>query len=58
MALALNALNNLSMNAKNKIKIKVYVNQVCEDVFAGRLNSPMQLVGLTLLTNMIVIIDH
>uniref|UniRef100_A0A671F6L0 Armadillo repeat-containing domain-containing protein n=1 Tax=Rhinolophus ferrumequinum TaxID=59479 RepID=A0A671F6L0_RHIFE len=55
---ALNALNNLSVNVENQIKIKVYVNQVCEDVFSGPLNSPVQLAGLRLLTNMTVTNDH
>ncbi|XP_008053318.1 armadillo repeat-containing protein 10 [Carlito syrichta] len=55
---ALNALNNLSVNVENQTKIKVYINQVCEDVFAGPLNSPVQLAGLRLLTNMTVTNDH
>ncbi|ELK01340.1 armadillo repeat-containing protein 10 isoform X2 [Pteropus alecto] len=55
---ALNALNNLSVNVENQIKIKIYMNQVCEDVFSGPLNSPMQLAGLRLLTNMTVTNDH
>nr|KAF6417844.1 armadillo repeat containing 10 [Rousettus aegyptiacus] len=55
---ALNALNNLSVNVENQIKIKIYINQVCEDVFSGPLNSPMQLAGLRLLTNMTVTNDH
>lgn len=55
---ALNALSNLSVNVENQIKIKVYVNQVCEDVFSGPLNSPVQLAGLRLLTNMTVTNDH
>ncbi|XP_059964133.1 armadillo repeat-containing protein 10 [Mesoplodon densirostris] len=55
---ALNALNNLSVNVENQIKIKVYVSQVCEDVFSGPLNSAVQLAGLRLLTNMTVTNDH
>ncbi|XP_058379979.1 armadillo repeat-containing protein 10 [Diceros bicornis minor] len=55
---ALNALNNLSVNVENQIKIKIYINQVCEDVFAGPLNSAVQLAGLRLLTNMTVTNDH
>uniref|UniRef100_A0A8C5Y4R8 Armadillo repeat-containing domain-containing protein n=1 Tax=Microcebus murinus TaxID=30608 RepID=A0A8C5Y4R8_MICMU len=55
---ALNALNNLSVNVENQIKIKVYINQVCEDVFSGSPNSVVQLAGLRLLTNMTVTNDH
>ncbi|KAB0406029.1 hypothetical protein E2I00_013436, partial [Balaenoptera physalus] len=55
---ALNALNNLSVNVENQIKIKVYVSQVCEDVLSGPLNSAVQLAGLRLLTNMTVTNDH
>ncbi|XP_055139482.1 armadillo repeat-containing protein 10 isoform X7 [Symphalangus syndactylus] len=55
---ALNALNNLSVNVENQIKIKIYINQVCEDVFSGPLNSAVQLAGLRLLTNMTVTNDH
>ncbi|XP_058513443.1 armadillo repeat-containing protein 10 [Ochotona princeps] len=55
---ALNALNNLSVNVENQIKIKTYVHQVCEDVLAGPLNSAVQLAGLRLLTNMTVTNDH
>uniref|UniRef100_A0A8C5UXI5 Armadillo repeat containing 10 n=1 Tax=Microcebus murinus TaxID=30608 RepID=A0A8C5UXI5_MICMU len=55
---ALNALNNLSVNVENQIKIKIYINQVCEDVFSGSLNSAVQLAGLRLLTNMTVTNDH
>ncbi|KAF6085359.1 armadillo repeat containing 10 [Phyllostomus discolor] len=55
---ALNALSNLSVNVENQIKIKVYVSQVCEDVLSGPLNSPVQLAGLRLLTNMTVTNDH
>lgn len=55
---ALNALNNLSVNVENQIKIKTYINQVCEDVFSGPLNSAVQLAGLRLLTNMTVTNDH
>ncbi|KAM5236864.1 armadillo repeat-containing protein 10 [Ctenodactylus gundi] len=55
---ALNALNNLSVNVENQIKIKVYVDQVCEDVLSGPLNSAVQLAGLRLLTNMTVTNDH
>ncbi|XP_047276870.1 armadillo repeat-containing protein 10 isoform X3 [Homo sapiens] len=55
---ALNALNNLSVNVENQIKIKIYISQVCEDVFSGPLNSAVQLAGLTLLTNMTVTNDH
>ncbi|KAM6201165.1 armadillo repeat-containing protein 10 isoform 1-T1 [Rhynchocyon petersi] len=56
---ALNALNNLSVNVENQEIIKVYVNQVCEDVvFSGPLNSAVQMAGLRLLTNMTVTNDH
>ncbi|KAM8771349.1 armadillo repeat-containing protein 10 [Rhynchonycteris naso] len=55
---ALNALSNLSVNVENQIKIKVYISQVCEDVISGPLNSPVQLAGLRLLTNMTVTNDH
>ncbi|PNI12775.1 ARMC10 isoform 9, partial [Pan troglodytes] len=55
---ALNALNNLSVNVENQIKIKIYISQVCEDVFSGPLNSAVQLAGLRLLTNMTVTNDH
>ncbi|XP_040827161.1 armadillo repeat-containing protein 10 isoform X3 [Ochotona curzoniae] len=55
---ALNALNNLSVNVENQIKIKTYVHQVCEDVLSGPLNSAVQLAGLRLLTNMTVTNDH
>ncbi|XP_012576383.1 PREDICTED: armadillo repeat-containing protein 10 isoform X2 [Condylura cristata] len=55
---ALNALNNLSVNVENQIKIKVYVSQVCEDVLSGPLDSAVQLAGLRLLTNMTVTNDH
>lgn len=55
---ALNALNNLSVNADNQIKIKVYVNQVCKDVLSGPLDSAVQLAGLRLLTNMTVTNEH
>uniref|UniRef100_A0A2K5RRF8 Armadillo repeat-containing protein 10 n=1 Tax=Cebus imitator TaxID=2715852 RepID=A0A2K5RRF8_CEBIM len=55
---ALNALNNLSVNVENQIKIKIYINQVCDDVLSGPLNSAVQLAGLRLLTNMTVTNDH
>ncbi|XP_007532748.1 armadillo repeat-containing protein 10 [Erinaceus europaeus] len=55
---ALNALNNLSVNVENQVKIKVYINQVSEDVFSDPLNSPVQMAGLRLLTNMTVTNDH
>lgn len=55
---ALNALNNLSVNVENQVKVKVYVRQVCEDVFADPLNSAVQLAGLRLLTNMTVTNDY
>nr|XP_004652948.1 armadillo repeat-containing protein 10 [Jaculus jaculus] len=55
---ALNALNNLSVNVENQIKIKIYVNQVCEDVISDTPNSAVQLAGLRLLTNMTVTNDH
>uniref|UniRef100_A0A8C6G5Y5 Armadillo repeat-containing protein 10 n=1 Tax=Mus spicilegus TaxID=10103 RepID=A0A8C6G5Y5_MUSSI len=55
---ALNALNNLSVNVENQTKIKIYVSQVCEDVFADPLNSAVQLAGLKLLTNMKVTNDY
>uniref|UniRef100_A0A2K6FG50 Armadillo repeat containing 10 n=1 Tax=Propithecus coquereli TaxID=379532 RepID=A0A2K6FG50_PROCO len=37
---------------------QIYINQVCEDVFSGPLNSAVQLAGLRLLTNMTVTNDH
>uniref|UniRef100_A0ABI7XXY3 Armadillo repeat-containing domain-containing protein n=1 Tax=Felis catus TaxID=9685 RepID=A0ABI7XXY3_FELCA len=55
---ALNALNNLSVNVENQVKIKVYINQVCKDVLSGPLDSAVQLAGLRLLTNMTVTNDH
>uniref|UniRef100_A0ABK0LS75 Armadillo repeat containing 10 n=1 Tax=Rattus norvegicus TaxID=10116 RepID=A0ABK0LS75_RAT len=55
---ALNALNNLSVNVENQTKIKIYVRQVCEDVFADPLNSAVQLAALRLLTNMTVTNDY
>ncbi|XP_037367043.1 armadillo repeat-containing protein 10 [Talpa occidentalis] len=55
---ALNALNNLSVNVENQIKIKVYMSQVCDDVLSGPLDSAVQLAGLRLLTNMTVTNDH
>ncbi|XP_007943375.1 armadillo repeat-containing protein 10 [Orycteropus afer afer] len=55
---ALNALNNLSVNVKNQDVIKIYINQVCEDVFSGSLNSAVQMAGLRLLTNMTVTNEH
>lgn len=55
---ALNALNNLSVNVENQVKIKVYVQRVCEDVFVDPLNSAVQLAGLRLLTNMTVTNDY
>ncbi|KAM5189427.1 armadillo repeat-containing protein 10 isoform 2-T2 [Callospermophilus lateralis] len=55
---ALNALNNLSVNVENQIKIKIYIKQICEDVFSGPLNSAVQLAGLRVLTNMTVTNDH
>lgn len=58
MAIALNTLNILSVNVENNIKIKVYINQVCEDVFSGPLTSPVQLIRMRLLTNMTVSNDH
>jgi hypothetical protein len=38
--------------------LQIYINQVCEDVFSGPLNSAVQLAGLRLLTNMTVTNDH
>ncbi|XP_023580078.1 armadillo repeat-containing protein 10 isoform X2 [Octodon degus] len=55
---ALNALNNLSVNVENQVKIKVFVHQVCEDVMSGPLDSAVQLAGLRLLTNMTVTNEH
>ncbi|XP_008684374.2 armadillo repeat-containing protein 10 [Ursus maritimus] len=55
---ALNALNNLSVNVENQVKIKVYMNQVCKDVLSGPLDSAVQLAGLRLLTNMTITDDH
>lgn len=37
---------------------QIYINQVCEDVFSGPLNSAVQLAGLRMLTNMTVTNDH
>ncbi|XP_005377276.1 PREDICTED: armadillo repeat-containing protein 10 isoform X2 [Chinchilla lanigera] len=55
---ALNALNNLSVNVENQIKIKTFISQVCEDVLSGPLDSAVQLAGLRLLTNMMVTDEH
>ncbi|XP_027429399.1 armadillo repeat-containing protein 10 isoform X2 [Zalophus californianus] len=55
---ALNALNNLSVNVDNQVKIKAYICQVCKDVLSGPLDSAVQLAGLRLLTNMTVTNDH
>ncbi|XP_021548288.1 armadillo repeat-containing protein 10-like [Neomonachus schauinslandi] len=55
---ALNALNNLSVNVDNQVKIKAYISQVCKDVLSGPLDSAVQLAGLRLLTNMTVTNDH
>lgn len=55
---ALNVLNNLSVNVENQTKIKIYIPQVCGDVFADPLNSAVQLVGLRLLTNRTVTNDY
>lgn len=38
--------------------LQVYVQRVCEDVFADPLNSAVQLAGLRLLTNMTVTNDY
>lgn len=51
---AYNALNNLSVNAENQGKIKTYISQVCDDTMICRLDSPVQMAGLRLLTNMTV----
>uniref|UniRef100_A0A286XM36 Armadillo repeat containing 10 n=1 Tax=Cavia porcellus TaxID=10141 RepID=A0A286XM36_CAVPO len=55
---ALNALNNLSVNVENQIKIKVFVSRVCEDVLSSPPDSAAQLAGLRLLTNMTVTNAH
>ncbi|KAF3821417.1 hypothetical protein GH733_010995 [Mirounga leonina] len=55
---ALNALNNLSVNVDNQVKIKAYISQVCKDVLSGPLDSAVQLAGLRLLTNMTITNDH
>ncbi|XP_034341311.1 armadillo repeat-containing X-linked protein 3 [Arvicanthis niloticus] len=51
---ALIVLNNLSVNAENQRRLKIYMNQVCDDTVTSRLNSSVQLAGLRLLTNMTV----
>ncbi|XP_004611721.1 armadillo repeat-containing X-linked protein 1 [Sorex araneus] len=51
---AYNALNNLSVNAENQGKIKAYISQVCDDTMICRVDSPVQMAGLRLLTNMTV----
>ncbi|XP_033888531.3 armadillo repeat-containing protein 10 isoform X2 [Acipenser ruthenus] len=51
---ALNALNNLSMNATNQEQLKVYVRQVLGIIETSHLNSDLQLAGLRMLTNMSV----
>ncbi|XP_070611226.1 armadillo repeat-containing protein 10 isoform X1 [Erythrolamprus reginae] len=51
---ALNALNNLSMNAKNQEELKVYITRVCEEVDDSSVNSELQLAGLRFLTNISV----
>ncbi|XP_006901215.1 PREDICTED: armadillo repeat-containing X-linked protein 3 [Elephantulus edwardii] len=55
---ALIVLNNLSVNAENQRRLKVYMNQVCDDTVMSRLNSSVQLAGLRLLTNMTVTNEH
>ncbi|XP_066105446.1 armadillo repeat-containing X-linked protein 3 [Saccopteryx bilineata] len=51
---ALIVLNNLSVNTENLRRLRIYMNQVCDDTITSRLNSPVQLAGLRLLTNMTV----
>ncbi|XP_007538073.1 armadillo repeat-containing X-linked protein 3 [Erinaceus europaeus] len=51
---ALIVLNNLSVNAENQRRLKIYMSQVCDDTITSRLNSSVQLAGLRLLTNMTV----
>ncbi|XP_062039908.1 armadillo repeat-containing X-linked protein 3 [Lepus europaeus] len=51
---ALIVLNNLSVNTENQRRLKIYMNQVCDDTVTSRLNSSVQLAGLRLLTNMTV----
>ncbi|XP_069896147.1 armadillo repeat-containing X-linked protein 3 [Dipodomys merriami] len=51
---ALIVLNNLSVNTENQRRLKIYMNQVCDDTITSRLNSSVQLAGLRLLTNMTV----
>ncbi|XP_004711235.1 armadillo repeat-containing X-linked protein 3 [Echinops telfairi] len=55
---ALIVLNNLSVNVENQRRLKVYMNQVCDDTVTSRLNSSVQLAGLRLLTNMTVTNEH
>lgn len=39
---------------ENQRRLKIYMNQVCDDTITSRLNSSVQLAGLRLLTNMTV----
>uniref|UniRef100_A0A2K6FG29 Armadillo repeat containing 10 n=1 Tax=Propithecus coquereli TaxID=379532 RepID=A0A2K6FG29_PROCO len=55
-AFSVNQLLNLS--EPQFLIYTIYINQVCEDVFSGPLNSAVQLAGLRLLTNMTVTNDH
>lgn len=55
---ALIVLNNLSVNTENQRRLKIYMNQVCDDTVTSRLNSSVQLAGLRLLTNMTVTNDY
>ncbi|XP_006633528.2 armadillo repeat-containing protein 10 [Lepisosteus oculatus] len=55
---ALNALNNLSMNAKNQEQLKEYIPKVLEMIEISAVNSDIQLAALRLLTNLSVTNDY
>ncbi|KAM9187820.1 LOW QUALITY PROTEIN: armadillo repeat-containing protein 10-like [Dugong dugon] len=47
-----------SVNVENQDTRKIYISQVCEDVFSGSLNAAVQMAGLRLSTNMTISNDH
>ncbi|MBN3320771.1 ARM10 protein, partial [Atractosteus spatula] len=55
---ALNALNNLSLNAKNQEQLKEYIPKVLEMIEISAVNSDIQLAALRLLTNLSVTNDY
>ncbi|KAJ8003061.1 hypothetical protein DPEC_G00165440 [Dallia pectoralis] len=54
----LNALNNLSMNLRNQVQLKVYVAKVLELIEMSPVNSDLQMAALRLLTNLSVTDNH